>query len=831
MKSKISPTYLQQPNFYNILGELKVSIDIHKNPYDLHPDFLFAMAARQNTKRGFLFVSKVLGKHIPVKPYTPLLAGGALAALYIKTVYGTSVSFEENIISALKDEMNQGEVYSSIMGTPMKLPEPTLFMGFAETATALGYSVFQCFDDGGMYIHTTRESIKEKNFIFEFQEEHSHATTHRLYALDEDILKSSAPIVLIDDEITTGNTTLNLIEQLHKTYPRKIYTVVSLLDWRSEMDKKRFEAVERRLGICINTVALLVGTIEVEGQPIVVRNNINEEACLTQDSTESRISIHKLQKIGDFFNPLLFSSIDGNNNPYIKESGRFGIASKDRRRFYKDIQEVAKRLSQLRKGGPTLSLGTGEFMHVPMSIATLMGEGVVYHSTTRSPIHPSPEQGYGVKNAFVFPCPYDETVLNYIYNVPYGYYDDLFVFFEREVEEVKLQPLIEVLKNLGIPEIHVVFCVGNDDRMTEPDDMGSYGKEDVVFLLKDIGEKVEEKGTEDREEAIQGGVHYSEMLPVEYEPTEEYMDLFYKSLEESTEKLAIAVGVVSERILKLKGSAMALASLARAGTPIGILIKRYFKIRYHLNIPHYSISIIRGKGIDENAIRYIMKSHPQRSIQFVDGWTGKGAIAKVLTKACEEFEEKYGILLDDDLAVLADPGYCVKTYGTREDFLIASSCLNSTVSGLVSRTVHREDLVESYDFHGAKFYKELSEEDVSNLFIDTVTSKFLQLFEKIDNELREIEESFTMPNWLGWEDIKGIKEAYGIEDINLIKPGIGETTRVLLRRVPWKILIKDENSPNLKHILLLAKDKNVPVEVYPAMTYQCCGLIKPLESD
>ncbi|WP_305037295.1 RNA-binding protein, partial [Bacillus cereus group sp. BfR-BA-01441] len=64
-----------------------------------------------------------------------------------------------------------------------------------------------------------------------------------------------------------------------------------------------------------------------------------------------------------------------------------------------------------------------------------------------------------------------------------------------------------------------------------------------------------------------------------------------------------------------------------------------------------------------------------------------------------------------------------------------------------------------------------------------------------------------------------------------IKPGVGETTRVLLRRIPWKILIRKQNNPDLKHILLLAKEKNAPIEIYENMAYSCCGLIKPLRKE
>ncbi|MBW7461423.1 hypothetical protein K0U00_45945, partial [Paenibacillus sepulcri] len=194
---------------------------------------------------------------------------------------------------------------------------------------------------------------------------------------------------------------------------------------------------------------------------------------------------------------------------------------------------------------------------------------------------------------------------------------------------------------------------------------------------------------------------------VEYQPTAEYIELFHRTLTESAGKVALAAAVVAERIVLKRGLKGVLVSLARAGTPIGILIKRYIAYRYGADMPHYSISIIRGKGIDENAVLYMLQQHGLDSyLQFVDGWTGKGAIRQVLTQASNDFAEKYGYRLDDDLAVLADPGFCCETYGTREDFLIPSACLNSTVSGLMSRTVLRDDLIGPDEFHGAKFYRE-----------------------------------------------------------------------------------------------------------------------------
>lgn len=361
-----------------------------------------------------------------------------------------------------------------------------------------------------------------------------------------------------------------------------------------------------------------------------------------------------------------------------------------------------------------------------------------------------------------------------------------------------------------------------------PQPIGSYSPKDVIFLLKNIGGIVPEFDNQIREEAIQRGTHYSEMLPVEYQPKPEYIALFHQMLEATGPKIAQAAAVVAEQILKLKGQSTILVSLARAGTPIGILIKRYIAEKYNLDLPHYSISIIRGKGIDENAMLYMMQQHPGFAIQFIDGWTGKGAITIELMKACKAFNEKYKEKIEPDLAVLADPGDCVSLYGTREDFCIPSACLNSTVSGLISRTVHRSDLIGHLDFHGAKFYTEWMDQDVSKLFIDSIVRHFPFITYEAKAAAEDFLNNPEPPTWAGINKIKELQALFQIPDINMIKPGVGETTRVLLRRVPWKILIDSKNNPNLQHILLLAKDRGIEVEEFAGMSYSCCGLIKTM---
>lgn len=358
---------------------------------------------------------------------------------------------------------------------------------------------------------------------------------------------------------------------------------------------------------------------------------------------------------------------------------------------------------------------------------------------------------------------------------------------------------------------------------------GSYHTDDVKFLLKDLSGIALEGSSLERETQIQGGRHYSESLPKEEIPSQEYMDLFWELLDSQKTEMAALTGIVAEQIYQGKGKDAVLVSLARAGTPVGALIKRYIDEKYAVNLPHYSISIIRGRGLDKNAIRYILKQHEGKKIQFIDGWTGKGAISLELQNSCREIHQDFGIQLDSNIAVLADPGHCSSLFGTRDDFLLPSACLNSTVSGLISRTVLNENFISENDFHGAKYYQEFSGIDVSNQFIDSISAEFPFIFARAEQESLIQKQTKATADFKGMETVLQIGREFRVENPHLIKPGVGETTRVLLRRVPWKILVRELDHPSIRHILLLAKEKNVDIIHYPEMDYACCGLIKQLK--
>ena len=81
--------------------------------------------------------------------------------------------------------------------------------------------------------------------------------------------------------------------------------------------------------------------------------------------------------------------------------------------------------------------------------------------------------------------------------------------------------------------------------------------------------------------------------------------------------------------------------------------------------------------------------------------------------------------VSSEIAVIADPANMTELCGTHEDILIPSSCLNATVSGLISRTFYREDIIGTEDFHGAAYYGELVDSDLSYGFIEAIEKEFL----------------------------------------------------------------------------------------------------------
>ncbi|MFF6791104.1 phosphoribosyltransferase [Streptomyces filamentosus] len=815
---------------------------------------LLGLALRRNPKRAHLLVSSVLGKHVPQHP---------------SVVYGSGLGLGLRVRELLGAE----EAGRAVV------------LGYAETATALGHAVADGLGTAP-YLHSTRRPVPGVATAGGFEESHSHATSHLLLPEDPELLAGEGPLVLVDDEFSTGNTVLNTIRGLHERYPRERYVVVALVDMRGPADRDRLTAFAAEIGARVDLLTLAAGTVGLpegvleKGQELVARH---EPAPGTAPVPRTR---------GGFTAVAAPVRVDLDWPAGVPDGGRHGFTPDHRARLEAALPAMTGALTEAlavaTEGAPgaasrdlpggarprVLVLGFEELMYAPLRLAGALedaGLDVRYSTTTRSPVLAVDDPGYAIRTRLVFPAhddPADGPGERYAYNVAGGGYDAVVAVVDSTADTPALHAPEGLLAQLAAHIPHVVLAVvpsyapgaagavaaaagprapeateeaeateafgtieapERSSMLPEPlrgPAFSSYAPEEVGWLLQDLSDVELEAPTEEREEAIQrGGAHYAESLPVEYQPSDRYQELYRSALESSAARIAHAVGVVTETVLAERSGRPVLVSLARAGTPVGVLMRRWAHRRHGLDLPHYAVSIVRGRGIDANALRWLAAHHDPADVVFVDGWTGKGAITRELAAALRESEEFAGF--DPEIAVLADPGSCVRTYGTREDFLIPSACLNSTVSGLISRTVLRSDLVGPDDFHGAKFYRDLAGADVSVAFLDAVEARFDEVADTVDTDVKELLATDRTPTWEGWAAVERISEEQGIHDVNLVKPGVGETTRVLLRRVPWKILARRGAGADLAHVRLLAEQRGVPVEEVDDLPYTCVGLIHP----
>lgn len=434
-----------------LLAQLEMNIKVTDNPFNFRLSDLFMIGARKNPKRNFLFVSKLIGKHIPVNPYVPLLTGRLLATLYGERLGQPATIYKHLLAQSLKGEKDVEAIYESVKIRRVNLPAPTLILGFAETATGLGHAVFEGFGKNAQYIHTTREDLVDLTSSFQFEEEHSHATSHRCYGMSPDYFEQFDRIVLVDDEVTTGNTALNLITALNAAYPGKEYAVLSLLDWRQEEDRKRVELAEQELGTTIDFVSFIQGDVTYTNKPF---NPAPPEPAV-RTSTPIETYQHTLPVKASYGFLARTAGYDKTLKAYHAHTGRFGLNHGSQRELDELLNEYAGILSNERQSHKSLLLGTSELMHLPCAIASRMGNGIVTHSTTRSPIH---IQGgdYPVTDAFTYTDHHHPEVSFFVYNVEPNRFKEVFFVTEQPLSDEEREHLTKSFAQRGVQHLHFV---------------------------------------------------------------------------------------------------------------------------------------------------------------------------------------------------------------------------------------------------------------------------------------------------------------------------------------------------------------------------------------
>jgi adenine/guanine phosphoribosyltransferase-like PRPP-binding protein len=835
-----------------VQDRLGIELRTTESPFAVDLTQLVGLALRHNPRRAHLLVSTLLGKHVPTDPRL-VLGSGRLLGLLVARALGSIEDFTAAELANLSDRLTQAlagtpGAAGELLATTARLARPVspgnapVVLGYAETATALGHAVADVLQ--APYLHSTRRAVAGVASIGGFEEEHSHATSHSLLAEDPDLFAGPGPLVLVDDEISTGRTVLNTIESLHARFPRQRYLVATLIDLRSDQDRRQLAEFAERTGVRIDVVSL------VGGRATLPSGLAAESAALLAELAAAAPVSNPPGVLGKQ------STVASPWPAGVLEGGRHGFGPEHEKGLAAAVSACVDRLVPVVDGRRVLVLGFEELMYAPLRIAVGLADrlgpetAVRYSTTTRSPVLAVDDPAYPIRTKLSFRA-FDEALgeaftgepadLRHVYNAAAGSdpdrrFDDVVLIIDDPADTDALHAPDGLPAQLAAhtDRVHLLVLPAYRPAGTPlPEPLhgpafGSYSAAEVSWLLTDLSAVALEAPTQEREERVQSGGHYAESLPQEYQPGTEYQDLFEAALDRSADRVAEAVGIVTERVLAARGADAVLVSLARAGTPIGILMRRWAWFAHGLELPHYTSSIIRGRGIDPVALRYLAAHHDPASVMFVDGWTGKGAITRELAEALTFAGDQgapAGFL--PDLAVLADPGGCVQIFGTRDDFLIPSACLNSTVSGLVSRTVLNRKWIGENDFHGGKFYQQLRSADVSARFLDVVTARFPAVQERVARDWPVLTAAEREPTWAGWAAVEQISKEYGIDDVNLVKPGVGETTRVLLRRVPWKILVRQDAVAELEHVRWLAEQRGVELVELAELPYSCVGLIHP----
>lgn len=324
---------------------------------------LIRLAKRNhNTKRLYLLVNPLQGKHIPVSPSVALTMMRRLGKL-----------------------------------TADKYPDGDLVIGFAETATAIAAVVASSLNQEVKYIQTTREPLISKRPVVEFQEEHSHATEQFLCAEGlENAIKESHRIIFVDDELSTGKTLLNIVNNLRSFYPimnEKPIVAVSLINRISDNQLYLFskERIE-----CLSLIHI----------PL-------------QDFTEN-------VKKYDISIPLKcchFGKYERIKKKIETDDPRMGVIMRD---YYSSLTKAIDRyllaIKDDIKDKIVEVIGSEEYMLPGLLLGEKMEKSnypksVTFHATTRSPIGLNEAPEYPIRSGYQVPSFYEDGRETYIYNM------------------------------------------------------------------------------------------------------------------------------------------------------------------------------------------------------------------------------------------------------------------------------------------------------------------------------------------------------------------------------------------------------------------------------
>jgi len=359
------------------LTEIKVSLPTGELTLTLAAsdfclDDLTAYAARQNPKRGFLFVSKLLAKYWPSQPLAMWKMHQYLA---------------QQLASSVKDS--------------------AVFVGMAEAAAGLGQGVYEAYLQQSqvcqqhLFIHTSRYFLANQQYL-DFQEHHSHASQFYCYVPEQATLKTiflhAQTLVLIDDEMTTGKTFVNFIQAYQRLNPELTNIIIVCI--LSFVDNQRQQEIQQQCHIDIQFISGLSAGLQFEKNRDYCYKNVPNVKG-NQDCKRHLLSVN---------------------------AGRLGIQGQLMIN-YDPLKQLTKSWQQ---GQKILVLGTGEFIHLAFLVARKLeqqGWQVIVQSTARSPL----SKGEAIREKMEFIDSYHDNIPNYLYNVSPNQYEQVLLCHETPV--------------------------------------------------------------------------------------------------------------------------------------------------------------------------------------------------------------------------------------------------------------------------------------------------------------------------------------------------------------------------------------------------------------
>lgn len=403
---------------------LDVTLTTDAGVGDLAVEDLVGMALRINPRRAHLLVSRVLGKHVPADPRLVHGAGRLLGALVADRLTGrdSGIGLDGGrLIAAALGGAAPGAPAQLLATCDQHLASgpavEALVLGYAETATGLGHSVADSLRAD--YLHSTRRPAPGLAPAGGFEEAHSHATSHLLLPEDPRLLAGPRPLVLVDDELSTGDTVMDTIRAVQAFAPRARYLVAALVDLRSPADRLRFAAFAARTGVQVDVVALVTGQISLPDDAL------DRGRALVTRHGRPPVSAEPGSGLGTQAAPAAARWPDA-----VRDGGRHGFPDRGRAAFSAAVASTARALLPAlpaQDGARLLVLATEELMYLPLRIAVELADlledsGVAVHfsSTTRSPVVPVDEPGCAIRTALTFASsddPADGPGPRFAYNV------------------------------------------------------------------------------------------------------------------------------------------------------------------------------------------------------------------------------------------------------------------------------------------------------------------------------------------------------------------------------------------------------------------------------